>query len=979
MAFVQNKLFKTVNQAQDIFDEFIYRDTQGDTIAEITADGYFKQSRFSGTPGWINGLITIYAENQLFDAKIGEDSIEVLSGGGNSFAVGPAPNEFRSATLAGAMILLEAQTLAFPDWLAVYDAAPISTTSGELNVRLFYTQESINYMQLLARDNGEWVMNASFEGVVGDKGTDGIDGSGVTSSFSSLDALNSYMLKDENYKHLKTDDNSSITVDGVVFQYRWSGDNSPTSYDPLAWERAEIGTTAGSLVMGPSSIESAAQVMMYKDATGGSNYIIQSEFDNTGSKRPVYYELSEESIFDLALVDTDVLPSPMEAETVMTFQSVSDAFICKPATSGTLMYKTWIGTKASHEGEPILFERVTITPAMVGVETKISIKNPVIVNADESLYSEITGVDLYGGLQTDGPMAGQTVPFNKLHLQVVSKRPMALQDEMIDIGGIIVGDISQQGLYFNVPAGQDFAIPQAEVMGDGNHGTPFFYNATDAPQNTVVVQGIETEANTAGFSTIYSQHLAFASDYSVKYITIQVADSDLGRDLRVWFYYQDDEGQKVESESEVGSQTVSGSYLTLKLLDTMVVPTNPNAWIGVKINMTDSSGTNINMKGNDARFPYWEISEETVSPKVNLALEKDIGLVVASATDTTPKPLDEKVASGSGISIEYLDSDIVISSDGGGSTEIIDGKALGFNDEVGDLYALAQYKVNPTNTEAPFYYKADALVVNTYNCGAADTGDVNITSVSMTLDVTVEANPKALIINFGTPDESTEFVTWGLTKDGTSVESGYKQYLGGIGNIYMGFKYNTTLNTTSVYVLTLVVQDSGTINVRGAAANDPSVFYTVTDPSTLEKMPLATYEEVNPTVNEDAGTSTWTTMTAAVTRYTGTPVAGYYRIEYSCEARIRTSGTGGTSTGMGYFEMTVKKATVKKGNASCQITALGASSGDYQYGSVCGIHYIQLSGSELLDVSISASNYDSLAYRWNSCYVTRVGDTKPIN
>ena len=404
MSFQQAQLAKSINQSQGIFDEFIYRPTNDDTLEDIMVDNFFVKSRFIGTDGWEGGLLTVNVAGSLFQLVIKGSTAELIAGGSGAFSIGPTPNEFKSATLAGAIVLLDAQTLAFPDWVAFYDSAPMTSTSNApLNVRVFYTDAGINYVQLMARDDGNWVINESFEGVQGDRGIDGLPGDGVTSSFKSQAELDSYYIADTRYTSLLADDNVTVTIDGVVFQMIWEGGDGPTSYDPLLWRRAEIGTTAGSLLMGPSSIESAAQVLMYKNATGKSNYIVQSEFDETGSKVPTYNEIGAEEIFDLALVDTEILTGVIKAETIMLFTSISDAFVMKPASEGKFKFNTWIGTEAGHGDQPILTESFTVTAGMVGNETLVSIKNPVIIPLGESVYTEITGIDMYGGLQTEGP------------------------------------------------------------------------------------------------------------------------------------------------------------------------------------------------------------------------------------------------------------------------------------------------------------------------------------------------------------------------------------------------------------------------------------------------------------------------------------------------------------------------------------------------------------------------------------------------
>ncbi|MCP4791688.1 MAG: hypothetical protein GY881_15795, partial [Gammaproteobacteria bacterium] len=206
-------------------------------------------------------------------------------GGGANFAIGPEPNEFRGATRADAVTLLDTQSTDDPAWLAVYDAAPLGSEDQDaLHVRLFYSENSINYLQLLGRDNNSWVVDQSFEAVVGQEGeastipgpegvgvdnasinddgnlvielTSGTDidtghvvgkegppgapGSGATSSFASLDDLNSYYEDSEHLDALKNGTNATVTEDGLVYEYLWEGEDSPATYDPADWAKGQL-------------------------------------------------------------------------------------------------------------------------------------------------------------------------------------------------------------------------------------------------------------------------------------------------------------------------------------------------------------------------------------------------------------------------------------------------------------------------------------------------------------------------------------------------------------------------------------------------------------------------------------------------------------------------------------------------------------------------------------------------------------------
>jgi hypothetical protein len=57
MAFVQFKLDKVTDQTRGAFDVYVYNPENGDTIADVSAVGYFNESRFSDDPDWNDAYI----------------------------------------------------------------------------------------------------------------------------------------------------------------------------------------------------------------------------------------------------------------------------------------------------------------------------------------------------------------------------------------------------------------------------------------------------------------------------------------------------------------------------------------------------------------------------------------------------------------------------------------------------------------------------------------------------------------------------------------------------------------------------------------------------------------------------------------------------------------------------------------------------------------------------------------------------------
>jgi hypothetical protein len=78
MSFQQFKLTKSINQSRGIFDKFLYRPDNNDTIDDISADGYFADSRYIDDPEWINGVIEIIIGDVYYVGNISDNGITVI-------------------------------------------------------------------------------------------------------------------------------------------------------------------------------------------------------------------------------------------------------------------------------------------------------------------------------------------------------------------------------------------------------------------------------------------------------------------------------------------------------------------------------------------------------------------------------------------------------------------------------------------------------------------------------------------------------------------------------------------------------------------------------------------------------------------------------------------------------------------------------------------------------------------------------------
>lgn len=63
VSLVQRKLVKQFNQTRGIFDLFVYKPDNGDTIDDMLANDYFLSSRYINDPDWNGGIVSAIDTN----------------------------------------------------------------------------------------------------------------------------------------------------------------------------------------------------------------------------------------------------------------------------------------------------------------------------------------------------------------------------------------------------------------------------------------------------------------------------------------------------------------------------------------------------------------------------------------------------------------------------------------------------------------------------------------------------------------------------------------------------------------------------------------------------------------------------------------------------------------------------------------------------------------------------------------------------
>lgn len=101
MPFQQFKLDKSVNQARDIFDKYIYKPDNGDLSADVQVVGYFAESRFASGDNWFGSIIEVDASDAFLIGQItANGSISILFDSSTTAAAGVTTFNGRSGVVS---------------------------------------------------------------------------------------------------------------------------------------------------------------------------------------------------------------------------------------------------------------------------------------------------------------------------------------------------------------------------------------------------------------------------------------------------------------------------------------------------------------------------------------------------------------------------------------------------------------------------------------------------------------------------------------------------------------------------------------------------------------------------------------------------------------------------------------------------------------------------------------------------------------
>lgn len=268
------------------------------------------------------------------------------------------------------------------------------------------------------RLNNTWVdVTSLVQGEVGPAGA-----TGNSYFFASPAKRDSFFNNPPNEQLLETDLPVVVNIgNDTEATFIWGGENSPVIYDNSLWRLGSKEVNSGSLFLGQdgAKISSGSQVLGFSGANGENALVAGTGYTDNGSMFQNSITLDSRVTLQLTTVFDTALPSPHTYTITTTNTELFIAYSFRPAGAGELRVEIFLGTDDT--GPVIVNSYHTILAGDVGTLVTVETGNDILIDTGQDLYVRATGISLFGGLQTVGPLAGQTVMYNTADVQFAAK------------------------------------------------------------------------------------------------------------------------------------------------------------------------------------------------------------------------------------------------------------------------------------------------------------------------------------------------------------------------------------------------------------------------------------------------------------------------------------------------------------------------------------------------------------------------------
>lgn len=204
----------------------------------------------------------------------------------------------------------------------------------------------------------------------------------------------------------------------------------------------------GSLFIGSGvRLSSGLKDVILREAGGTQRSILlKVNFSNTGSVAPTFSSLAAES----PLILTNVFSATLDAITnpiVITFPAATSdrmvvGFRFRPASAGTLVAEAFTG--ADVNGDLVVMEEFTVEAGDLGNEIEMNIPSPLVTRTGDQFTLRVSGINVFGGVQTTSFFSGQNIPFVNFIVQDITEVDIVTDNNLL-AKGTALGFLSAGG------------------------------------------------------------------------------------------------------------------------------------------------------------------------------------------------------------------------------------------------------------------------------------------------------------------------------------------------------------------------------------------------------------------------------------------------------------------------------------------------------------------------------------------------------
>lgn len=384
MPFQQSQLDKSINQSRCIFDKYLYKPTNGDLIADITANGYFDKSRFLSDPDWIGGIMEVSTDVGYYILEIGTSSASILYDSTSSPAAGLSNRVIvtQASDLAGT---LDGTVEYFIDGIVDMGSQEIEVPAGGLNL----TGYNFDVSKLISSAAGYTMFSSPVGGSGNLLGKDyAIEVTGVGSQV--YDITSSTGVEAFEFARINYNDCSSL---GTITNYRQGLEVGSGRFGGQP-QLTLAGTWLGGYFIDTSIVRGMVDGG-YNLFSAGAGFVMNSRFrSNMNIDLP-----ASASFFDFS-PSNFTNPSTLQIEgAIVTREGVFDATDpnITPNITESDLASNWI----SNNGMPNTFEGGSIGVTTETTTLNSGVANGVFLDIDAILW---TSADLQ---HFDNPTGGQ--------------------------------------------------------------------------------------------------------------------------------------------------------------------------------------------------------------------------------------------------------------------------------------------------------------------------------------------------------------------------------------------------------------------------------------------------------------------------------------------------------------------------------------------------------------------------------------------